>query len=158
MDLVVHKSQYDNQITSLWQIPRKGIQNQRAWKHFFFKILRFLIHIAKLPNLSGFISLHLHHQYTAIPPVVQSSDVLLSICHCDEPKRLSLVQHAFLLLVKRLGIFPNLEKWFSYSENFSTHLKDKKDAEVHRDYVLSHGHKVRENPFHCLCSSYTTHL
>ena len=125
---------------------------------FFFLILRLLIHVAKLPNLSGFISLHLHHQYTAILPVAQSSDVLFSICHPDEPKRLSLVQRAFLLLVKRLGIFPNFEKWFSYSENFSTHLKDKKDAEVQRDYVLSRGHRVRENPFHCLCSSYTTHL
>ena len=77
---------------------------------FFFLILRLLIHVAKLPNLSGFISLHLHHQYTAKLPVAQSSDVLLSICHPDEPKRLSLVQRAFLLLVKRLGIFPNFEK------------------------------------------------
>lgn len=80
---------------------------------------------------------------------MQSCDVLSSsICHLDDLKILSIVQHAFLTLVKRLGIFPNFGKLFSYFVNFGTHLKDKKDTEVQRAYVLSHGHKARESPFH----------
>lgn len=83
----------------------------------------------------------LHHQYTALPPAGQSSDVL-SICPFDDLKRLSLVQHAFLLLVKRLSIF---WKMIFLLCEFQHSFERQEDAEVQRGYVLSHGHKVREH-------------